>query len=258
MKRVHPQCTVKARVTPEHKIRATAYHCKFVCDEVENKIENLECEGCAASKGGCKHTMALVMWLHRRSEEPACTEVACYWMKPKLSQVGSQLKFMKAKDMSNTRQPGSSTASLAPTDDMMIGSNERFLQSVVKKSTELGIDSQIMTYFRPTADVDKVSIHYLVTQFSKENRVKDADRFITFCKENIRSQQCDAIENATRSQANCKLWHEMRYARITASKAYESSKCSTPDGVLVEVILGAYKFKETFAIKRGSYTLLCE
>lgn len=248
VKRLHPQCTVKARVTPEHKVRATAYHCTFVCDEVANKIENLECEGCAASKGGCEHTIALVMWLHRRSEEPACTEVTCYWMKPKLSQVGSHLKFIKAKDMGNTRQPRSSTAPLTPNNTP----DERFLQSVIKKSMEMGVDSQIMTYFHPTADVDKVSIHNLVIQFRKENSAKDAERFITFCKENIRSQQCDAIENATRSQADCKLWHEMRYARITPSKAYESAKCSTPDGVLVETILGAYKFKETFAIKRGS------
>ncbi|GBP94367.1 hypothetical protein EVAR_60481_1 [Eumeta japonica] len=29
--------------------------------------------------GGCKHALALVMWTHRRSEDPTPTEVACYW-----------------------------------------------------------------------------------------------------------------------------------------------------------------------------------
>lgn len=67
----------------------------------------------------------------------------------------------------------------------------------------------------------------------------------------MRSQQCNAIEEATRSQADCRLWYEMRYACITASKAHESAQCNTPDGVLVESLLGAYKFKETFAVKRG-------
>ncbi|KAJ0173001.1 hypothetical protein K1T71_011177 [Dendrolimus kikuchii] len=28
---------------------------------------------CAASQGGCKHAVALLMWFHRRSEEPSCT-----------------------------------------------------------------------------------------------------------------------------------------------------------------------------------------
>ncbi|KAL4708297.1 hypothetical protein ACJJTC_007703 [Scirpophaga incertulas] len=97
-------CTVMARITPEHRVRATAYRCTFVCNEISNKIESVECEGCAASRGGCKHTMALVMWLHRRSEQPACTEIACYWIKPKLSQIGSQLKFIKAKDMGSKKK----------------------------------------------------------------------------------------------------------------------------------------------------------
>lgn len=167
-----------AKITPEHKVRATAYRCVFVCDEHTNKIESLECEGCAASKGGCKHTMALVMWLHRRSEEPACTEIACYWMKPKLSQVGSQLKFIKAKDMGNKRKPLLSSTSTPSTSINTL--NESFLQSVKEQSIELETDSQIMGYFRPTEDIHKASMHYLVNQFRKQNSVNDADRFITF------------------------------------------------------------------------------
>lgn len=39
------------------------------------------------------------MWLHRRSEEPAPTEVVCYWKKPVLSQVGTADKFIKAENI---------------------------------------------------------------------------------------------------------------------------------------------------------------
>ncbi|KAL4718156.1 hypothetical protein ACJJTC_003371 [Scirpophaga incertulas] len=28
---------------------------------------------CPASLGGCKHAVAFLMWVHRRSEEPSCT-----------------------------------------------------------------------------------------------------------------------------------------------------------------------------------------
>nr|CAH7727708.1 unnamed protein product [Callosobruchus chinensis] len=40
------------------------------------------------------------MWVHRRSEEPSCTEVQCYWQKSRLSRVGTTLKFISAKDLS--------------------------------------------------------------------------------------------------------------------------------------------------------------
>ncbi|CAH1965381.1 unnamed protein product [Acanthoscelides obtectus] len=47
------------------------------------------------------------------------------------------------------------------------------------------------------------------------------------------------IEVETRNQSRCSLWSEMRYARITASKAYEAAHCATLDETLVENILGA-------------------
>ena len=31
--------------------------------------------------GGYKHALAVLMWIHRRSEDPAPTKVACYWKK---------------------------------------------------------------------------------------------------------------------------------------------------------------------------------
>lgn len=57
------------------------------------------CQDCAASKGGCKHAIAFLFWLHQRSEEPSTTEVLCYWKKSELSKVGSSKKFMKLTEM---------------------------------------------------------------------------------------------------------------------------------------------------------------
>lgn len=56
------------------------------------------------------------------------------------------------------------------------------------------------------------------------------------------------VEKETREQSASKLWQEMRYARITASKVYEVVKCKTLSGSLVETILGA-KIFQTKAIK---------
>lgn len=38
--------------------------------------------------GGCKHAVAFLFWLHRRSSEPSVTEAQYYWTATKLSKVG--------------------------------------------------------------------------------------------------------------------------------------------------------------------------
>lgn len=76
---------MKCRITPEHRVRSKPYHCALKCNEKDKEVLCIECEDCAASKGGCKHSIAFLMWLHRRSEEPATTAVKCYWKKSTLS-----------------------------------------------------------------------------------------------------------------------------------------------------------------------------
>lgn len=58
------------------------------------------------------------------------------------------------------------------------------------------------------------------------------------------------IEKSTREQSKSSVWYELRYGRITASKAYEVSRCKTVDGSLVAAIMGA-KTPDTVAMKRG-------
>ncbi|KAI8432624.1 hypothetical protein MSG28_013610 [Choristoneura fumiferana] len=55
------------------------------------------------------------------------------------------------------------------------------------------------------------------------------------------------IKANTKSQ----LTRVTRQGRVTASKVYEVGHCSTPDGSLVEQILGGYKMYDTKAMKRG-------
>ncbi|GBP46768.1 hypothetical protein EVAR_10735_1 [Eumeta japonica] len=72
-------------------------------DDAEEAVKSIECHDCVASQGGCKHAIAFLMWIHRRSEEPSCTSVECYWMKSKLSRAGSTLKYLTASEMSNAK-----------------------------------------------------------------------------------------------------------------------------------------------------------
>ncbi|XP_046392244.1 uncharacterized protein LOC124160435 [Ischnura elegans] len=99
VRREGAMCTVKAKVTPEHKLRGSGYKVKAVINEDEDKVLAVECEDCAASTGGCKHAVALLFWLHRRSEEPAKTSTECYWKKSRLSSIGTGKKFITADEM---------------------------------------------------------------------------------------------------------------------------------------------------------------
>ncbi|KAF9824452.1 hypothetical protein SFRURICE_002513 [Spodoptera frugiperda] len=75
--------------------------------------------------------------------------------------------------------------------------------------------------------VQLLSLHYLSYKFNAHN---DCDKFINsvnavFTEENVKN-----IERLTREQYKSSAWFELRYARITASTAFDVSRCKTSDG----------------------------
>ncbi|KAI5750303.1 hypothetical protein M8J76_014477 [Diaphorina citri] len=88
LRRDGSMCTVKGRITSEHRLRATPYNVICVIDEENEEIIDAQCEDCPASEGGCKHKIAFLMWIHRRSEEPSPMEIQSYWKKSTLSSAG--------------------------------------------------------------------------------------------------------------------------------------------------------------------------
>lgn len=237
VKRDGDVCTVRGRITPEHKVRTTPYHCTLICNEKEEEVTSVQCEGCAASKGGCKHAVAFLMWLHRRTEEPATTAVKCYWKKAALSNVGTSIKFIKAKDMGTEKL------------EALHEQNGNFLRKVVEYSKNN--KTQIMNYFQEKTGVPSMSIHDLACDFKKRSNNVNVEDFLIFCSQKMSQKLCDEAEIATLNQAESKIWYELRYGRVTASKAHETAHCQTSDGSLVDAIMGAAKFKENFAMARG-------
>lgn len=73
----------------------------MIVDEKEGKVLSVQCHDCATSTGGCKHSVAFLMWVYyRRSKEPSSTEIQCYWKKSKLAHVGTNIKYITTKDLS--------------------------------------------------------------------------------------------------------------------------------------------------------------
>lgn len=155
--------------------------------------------------------------------------------------MGTSLKLLKVKDLKAVR-------------DLSVPDGS-FLASVVDHSLELGrTNTELTKYYKIFSDTEKMSVNHLIIGFLKnvgsEEKVA-ANSFFEFCKMRINVSTCKQAEVETRLQAECPLWHELKYSRVTASKAYEVMCCQTIDGTLVDSLLGAKKFK-TSAMIRGS------
>lgn len=64
-------CTIKGRMYSEHNVRAKSYYTSIVVDEDNRRYKF----SVSAWAGGCRHAVAFLMWIHRRSEEPSALEL---------------------------------------------------------------------------------------------------------------------------------------------------------------------------------------
>lgn len=168
------------------------------------------------------------------------TSVSCYWKASRLSAVGKSIKFIKARDLCKT-----DVEPLPPRD----GS---FLNEVLEKSKLEGrYDSVLTKYIKGATDVENLSMHNLLLRFLKGQHGSTSDDFLTYCSSQMSTEVCNSAEKQTINQSESVLWHELRYARITASKAHEAAHCHTLEGSLVETVLGANSLKDSAAMMRG-------
>lgn len=242
MKRTGRKCIVRARICPEHKVRDKPYHVTASIDEEAETITEVLCLSCVASLGGCKHAIAFIMWLHRRSEEPAPTEIVCYWKKPILSQVGSTEKFIKARNIGRSLKPSAAT-----TPD-----TKGFFEETVELMNRTNYICPIASHYsKMSNNLKKLSIHELMIEFCQSDLEQTADSFIEFCRTSMDTKDIEVAQKMSVTQSEESVWHELRYGRITASKLYEMAVCKTASGSLVNQIIGVAKKFDSVAINRG-------
>lgn len=180
------------------------------------------------------------MWVHRRSEEPEPTATVCYWKKPVLAQIGSNVRAMKAKDLVKNERSA-----------VDLPNNTGFLQGLVQEMKNRNFDCQLSRHFLTVESYKDLSIHSLLISFCNSSQCKDANSFLNFAREEMIKKPYKEVAKATIEQSKSTLWQELRYGRITASKIFETSRCKKPAGCLVEQIIGAYKLRDTDAMERG-------
>lgn len=236
LQRVGELCTVEAKICPEHKVRSKDYSVRVVVNEKEESVLTAEC--LTASLGGCKHAVALLAWIHRKSENPSCTSTECFWKKPILSTVGASIKYKEINEIVEKK---------TNFDPQKIKIDNNFLQLILKHPKAQNCDSHIINFYS-TQPSQKLSMHYLSIAYKGDK--SNVRMFNQFCGESLTSENCILIEKQTCQQSANYLWFELRYGRVTASIIFEAVYCKTEDGSLVEKVL-SNKNMDSMAIKRG-------
>ena len=245
VKRCRQICTVKCKVTPEHKVRNKPYDVCVSIDEESRLITAAECLGCAAGSATCKHTLAVVAWLHRRSEEPPPTDTVCYWRRAKLSRVGT---LVKSVPIYQCRSRPRKEVMEAQHGSHVPGS---FLADVLQKASGSDIDAPLFYHSdcASTNDVSAIYMDHMVSRGIQNGHIQSDEAILGQLSAYLTEEMCAKAEKVTRGQSTSRDWYNLKFGRVTASKALEASRCNTADGSLVCGILGA-KFAETSAIAR--------
>ncbi|KAG4079678.1 hypothetical protein HA402_009064 [Bradysia odoriphaga] len=241
VKKTSKSSHVLAEVTPEHKINTQAYIVSVNIDLRHQKIVNAQCKGCVAALGGCKHAIAVVGWLHRRSEEPSPTEEKCYWKKSALATIDPS----KPYDSDATE---SSTYTDSEEDD-----SDGFVNSFAAECASNNIDCHFLHHYdfnKFANPLLKLSLHHLMFDFVHTKQVDSPNIFIKYCSQSMDRKLLQNIVIETKSQYKSSLWRELRYGRITGSVAHEVANCKTKDGSTMDKLFGK-KFFDTKAMKRG-------
>lgn len=246
VKREKNKCFVKAKICPEHKIRGKLYMLTVTINEVKQEIEDAHCLSCAAAQDGCKHVAALLKWLNCRTEEPACTPVEAYWVKPKIARVGKEDKFLELTEIIK-----SSPQSQLNDENKNASSSfqpEEFVKNILESGRQAYSKSHLIKHLSPPSVLDLCSIYHLGLTYSGDR--KNINSFLQHCASFLTSENLKYIEKATQERSKNHLWYELRYARITASKLYDVAQWKTERGSLFNVLMGG-KIRDTFAMKRG-------
>lgn len=77
-------------------IKFVENHIMRLLDDHEVKIVRVQCHNCAASTEGCKHCIAFLMWVHKRSVSGK---------KSKLAQLGTNVTYITVIELSSSKRP---------------------------------------------------------------------------------------------------------------------------------------------------------
>lgn len=142
-------------------------------------------------KGGCKHGIAFLLWLHRRSEEPSVTDTVCYWKRSTVSKVDTSGKSLQQLIEAKCSEVG-------PKDETIVS---EFIASVS------GAFGGIFDLARQPKH-NFLSLHQLMIAYKNYVNSCVPDDFIKFISSNMTDELFDAAQKSTVFQSKSSDWYE--------------------------------------------------
>lgn len=207
--------TVLAAISPQQMVTSPSYLTEVVFDAKKNIVISASCDesGCEAASGGCKHGIALISWLHRRTEEPAPTEVACYWKKSELSRVGSTIKYIEASKIDPSQKKKIMEPPMVLRKETPAGSFLKEVMEHISITVENKVRMpEIYRHFRSEEDWWAcLDLHQLSTDFKHASRrSSNVEEFIAFLQDKMPLKACHQAAAKTQAQADDNIWHKLR------------------------------------------------
>lgn len=183
-------------------------------DLKNSTIKSVICLDCVASQGGCKHGLAVLAWLHRKSEDKGVTEIKAYWKRSKLSRVGTTLKYIEAKSLAPKYLSQSKNNQQMHFKKSPEGS---FLKEVCESVHNYHLESPSTTqkfalFYHVTEETtwyEELDIHTLAISLKKLGK-KDANDFLDFCRSKMTEELCSKAQAFTIQQSQNQLWFKLR------------------------------------------------
>lgn len=217
IKRNEGRCTVMAAVAPEHNVRSKSYRVQVDINVRNSTISLVRYHDCVASQGGCKHGLALLGWLYRKSESQGVTEIECYWKKSRLSKVGTTLKWIEASSLTRASKDNEESR---PRKKTPTGS---FLKEVMEdQSMKWNLASHnpnmptiCRYYFHEHLNwFDQLDLHRLFHSYRKTVTATNPSSFkafLSFCKATMTEAACLKAQDSTSNQSKNPDWFKLRY-----------------------------------------------
>lgn len=112
------------------------------------------------------------MYLHRKSEESSVTSVDCYWKKPKLSGIGTSIKFMNTKDLFPPKNVKKQTINKIEVT--------KLFEDVIELGRKNNINCQLGQYNYYLSVISNLSIHRLMSDFRTQHKINTGNGHIYF------------------------------------------------------------------------------
>lgn len=219
----------------------------WIISESSGKILSGHCNCMAGLGETCSHVASLLWAIDagvRIRDLMTVTQKKAYWvLPPSMKDVPyaplRQIKFIgKAGVMAEMRSPSPRSRSPTPMQPSSqssaslpsSGEVDAFFASLSQCSTKPAILSLVQSYsssYIPSSLANDLPAP-LSALFKQENLEKSFDELLQLSEDieiAVTTEQANAVEEETRSQANSRLWFRVRTGRITASKL--KAVCST-------------------------------